>query len=156
MKNHDGDVKSFTHLKRAWYADANLRGSDIVDEVNFGFYSPDGGTSGELIMRWHDLNAPGAPYARLEVFEDSFHALAQVPDVIQSLGEEDEKRIQPPQFCALLERCGFVDRTETERPGGAPDMSWRDLAISALRESRSGSTEARAVAIANLSKMKES
>lgn len=95
----------------------------------FGYYSPDGGTSGEMAMRWYDLNAlPGEldrlfglaptikpPTPRLEVHCDAWHALNTFGDVIAALAKHDGEDITPAQLCALLVSLGFTDRTEETR-----------------------------------------
>ncbi len=118
MKDHEGDFKGFIQLSRAWYGDACLSGrrEKIVDEVSFGFYSPGGGTSGEMLCCWYQLGN-GAPVPRLEAFDDAWHALSLMPDLIARLAEVDERSTTPAEFCRILTECGFVDRTEETEPG---------------------------------------
>lgn len=122
--NHDGDIKQYIILSEAWYGEANLRPQlrpDMkpylrkVDNVEFGFYAPDGGTSGEMGVNWYQLESDGSPVLCLEVFNDAWRALAQFKDVIDALAEVDGQDITPQQFCAILDRCGFVDATPRER-----------------------------------------
>jgi len=81
--------------------------------VSFGFYDPEGGTTGSMRVAWYPLdNRKGSPYAKLECFEDAFHALGQFTDVISKLAEVDGEHIQPTEFCQLLTECGFKDLTE--------------------------------------------
>lgn len=113
-KDHEGDIKQYALLSESIYA--HLEHADYVDEVMFGFYPPDGGTSGEMGMRWHDLSRAyilGDKHIvpRLEVFCDAWHALAQFKDVIDALAEVDDQDITPKEFCQILDRCGFVDAT---------------------------------------------
>ncbi len=115
-KDHTGNIKQYVLLSEAWYASTSLNNDDRVDEVMFGFYCPDGGTSGEMGMRWHDLSRSYIPgdkciTPRLEVFSDAWHALAQFKDVIDAMAEVDDVDITPKQFCEILDRCGFVDVT---------------------------------------------
>jgi hypothetical protein len=117
-KNHEGDVRQYTHLEEAWYAKSSLEGRDFVDEVMFGFYSPDGGTSGEMGMRWINLGTKWrrgheVPHfaPQLQCFSDAWSALAQFKDVIDALAEVDGEDITPGQFCEILDRCGFIDAT---------------------------------------------
>ncbi|SRR5258708_25182089 len=110
MKDHDGDIKTYIHVAEAWYAKSNLETADYVDEVEFGFFSPDGGTSGEMGVCWYEgFGAKPAP--RLECYDDAWHALAQFKDVIDAMAEVDEQDITPKEFCQLLDHCGFVDGT---------------------------------------------
>lgn len=111
MKDHKGDIRSYIHVSRAWYASTALQCERYVDEVQFGFYSLDGGTSGEMGVRWYSLDQRLCP--RLECFDDAWHTLAQFKDVIDAMGEVDGANITPDAFCLLLEQRGFVDKTDT-------------------------------------------
>lgn len=111
---HEGHYKSFTQLSRAWYAEANLRHANFKDEITFGFYSPDGGTSGEMTVKWIPLSAKYIP--ELNIFSDAWSALSNFHDLIDKLGEHDDEDPTPEEFCNYLLECGFIDSTETERP----------------------------------------
>ena len=114
MKKHDGSVRGFYHLSKAWYGKGCLESSDILDEVMFGFYHKDGGTTGEMSMRWKELGGKEVP--KLEVFDDGWHALNEFKDVIQKLADVDNLNINPEQFCEILLDCGFENLTpEKER-----------------------------------------
>jgi hypothetical protein len=103
--SHGDDYRAFIHLSRAWYAQANLAGQKYVDEVWFT-----DGSGAELLVRWYALGG-GAPAPRLEVFDDSWAALARLSDVIVLLAEADGKNIPPDVFCRALVRAGFRDDT---------------------------------------------
>ena len=115
MADHTGDIRQFYYLNEAWYF---LPQKDCTAEVMFGFYSPDGGTSGEMAMRWHNIG--GSPTPRLEVFSDAWSALGRFGDVVTALAQVDGRDITPHEFCALLTRCGFQDRTERRQPNNPP------------------------------------
>lgn len=117
MKDHECDLRQYIHMTEAWFHTSlgDSTSEKYLDEIMFGFYSPDGGTSGEMGMRWYDLGSHGLT-PRLEVFGDAWHALAQFKDVIDALAKLDETNITPKEFCALLEKCGFTDRTERKCP----------------------------------------
>jgi hypothetical protein len=120
-KSDEGCTRGFSHLSRAWYANANLktfpRKDDFVDEVNLGMYDEtDGGTTGEMSMRWYKIREDAPPYARLEVFNDGWRVLASWPDVVARLGTLDDQDITPLEFCAVLVELGFKDRTQKEHP----------------------------------------
>lgn len=121
-KDHEGDIRQYIHLEEAWYAKSTLANADYVDDVMFGFYSPSGGTSGEMGVRWYVLGTKWkqlpsgyqqVPHIapKLEVFSDAWHTLAQLKDVIDKLAEVDGEDITPGAFCQLLESCGFIDNT---------------------------------------------
>lgn len=113
----------FTHLSRAWYGPANLpalRKDGVVDQVGFGLYFADGGSSGEMCMSWHWLVGDEAGVARLEAFADSFALLGR-PEFKRLLArlakapKADAERMTPAAFCALLKECGFEDATPFKR-----------------------------------------
>lgn len=110
---HEGTIRAYYHLKEAWYAEANLKDRDFVDEVMFGFYHPDGGTSGEIAMRWIDLGSYIAP--QIQCFNDAWHALGECKDVIDELAKVDDINISSERFCLILQACGFVDMTPREQ-----------------------------------------
>ena len=115
MSNHFECKRRFYHLSRAWYGDANLRGSDIIDEILFGFYHPDGGTTGEMSIKWIDLSGKATPM--LVCFDDGWDALNEMIDIIPALAKFDGLDPTPESICELLLLCGFEDATPIERPG---------------------------------------
>lgn len=117
MKDHKGDFRGYTHLKRAWYGKTCLASfkEGTLDEVTFGFYSRGGGTSGEMSMRWVELNREQTP--QLIVWNDAWHTLWEFRNVIKALAEVDDQHITPEQFCDILNRCGFKDLTEVKERG---------------------------------------
>jgi hypothetical protein len=119
MRDHEGDFRGFYHLSEAWYGPSNLVNSKYTDEVNFGFFCPDGGTSGEMAMRWQELGGKDVP--ELTCFSDAWNTLASFPDLIAAMGELDDTDPTPKQFCALLMQLGFKDLTPRENPYGNTD-----------------------------------
>ena len=96
---HEGD-------RREYYISALFTAPDATDEIYFGLYSPDGGTSGEMCMRWYQLGAENAP--RLEAYDDAWSALATMPDLIAELAKRDNWNITPAAFCEILIELGFT------------------------------------------------
>ncbi len=122
MKDHEGDLKQYILTSETYYHWARDKGE--VDEVMFGFYSPEGGTSGEMAVRWHQLENGKPPVPRLECFNDGWHALYQFQNVLAAMAEVDREDITPYEFCALLEHCGFIDKTERVNPNKIdPEMT---------------------------------
>ena len=113
MKDHSGCERAFIWSSRAWYAESIGKN----DEIMFGMYSREGGTTGEMGMRWRDLGGK-KKVPRLEVFDDAWHVLSIFPDLIQALGEHDNKNIAPQEFVEILKSCSFSDFTEYERGTG--------------------------------------
>jgi hypothetical protein len=121
-KNHEGTLKQYILGSEAWYNKEPLKVGREVDDVAFGYYYPNGGTSGEMGMRWYNLGTKWdgneqvpliAP--RLECYNDAWDALFRFQDVLQAMAEIDNIDITPKQFCQILENCGFVDATPRER-----------------------------------------
>ena len=117
MKDHGGDIRGFYWLRQSWYAEANLRKADFVDEIMFGLFNPDGGTSGEMCMKWYDLSSYG-PAPRLEVFHDAWDTLWIFRDVLEALAKLGSARIEPQGFAELLTAHGFADLTRREQEYG--------------------------------------
>ena len=115
--DHEGDVRGFYHLSEAWYGPANLIGSKYTDEVNFGFFCPEGGTSGEMSLKWDNIGGC------LHVWHDAWETLFQFSDVVAALAEYDGENITPKTFCVLLSKLGFKDLTPRLSPYGNPDTS---------------------------------
>lgn len=84
-----------------------------MDEINIGFYHPDGGTTGEFQITWSELAGNIVP--RLEVFDDGWHALFQFNDMLEQMAKVDGENIKPGDFCKLLVALGIEDMTKPER-----------------------------------------
>ncbi|WP_321885785.1 hypothetical protein [Burkholderia cenocepacia] len=117
MNPEELSSRYFVHLKRAWYAEVTLREMPFADEVSFGTGPVSGaGTYGEMAVRWYRLDRVLAP--RLEVFDDGWRLLADFGDILEAMARVRTGRnmaIAPAAFCALLEGCGFFDRTPVDR-----------------------------------------
>lgn len=105
--------RGFYHLSKAWYNKVALEKAKYKDEVLFGIYCDEGGTDGEMSVRWYDLANKSTP--KLECFDDAWLVLSQLKDVIDEMAKVDSQDINPEEFCRLLLRCGFEDLTPTER-----------------------------------------
>ena len=46
---------NFIQLSRAWYGQAHLQDNEYADDVMFGYYDSEGGSHGEISMRWYSL-----------------------------------------------------------------------------------------------------
>lgn len=114
MKDHSECKRKFIQLSKAWYADANLRGSDIVDEIMVGFYHPGGGTTGEFAIRWTVLGGSSTPM--ICSFEDSWSALWEFRDLLEKLSELDGDNPSPDEIAELLSSLGIENDTPTNSP----------------------------------------
>lgn len=119
MKDFTGFEKQFTVLSQSYYADTRMsvkERAEGFDEIVLGYYAPEGGTIGELCIRWRPLEANKPPAPRLEAFDDSWHALASFKDVLDALAELDDTRPSVKEVVSVLLKCGFTDATQRESP----------------------------------------
>lgn len=125
MNNKHKDCKrQFTHLSRAWYGRVNLDNrSETVDEINIGFYHPEGSTTGEFYIRWYSLGNSNVPC--LECYDDGWDALWNFKDMLEKLAEIDGTDITPLEMCELLVSLGIEDATEETDPSGTHDSHCR-------------------------------
>jgi hypothetical protein len=107
-------TRGFVQLSKAYYGANLLRDFQIKDEVTFGFFSPEGGTTGEMTVAWKSLCGKIVP--ELTIFSDAWSALSNFHDLIDLLGQHDNEDPSPGKFCKYLLQCGFVDMTQTTEP----------------------------------------
>ena len=119
MKDHNGDFLGFYHSAESWHWPAS-RTRDERDSVNFGFYAPEGGTSGEMVMLWSELGGKLVPCLR--VYDDAWSTLAHLSELVMAMGEIDDQNVSPAAFCAMLLDFGFKDLTQRVRSGDEPRM----------------------------------
>lgn len=118
MANTDGK-RAYVRSNKVYYAHI-LKPDDV--SVSVGIYHPDGGTSGEFTIRWHDLRRANL-CARLEAFEDSWNVLhLHFQDLLAKMAEAGSREIQESEFCKLLDSLGIVDITEYEQGKPANDL----------------------------------
>jgi hypothetical protein len=123
MKTHDGCIRGFYHWSESWYSKTNPPERDKVDEIMIGMYHPDGGTTGEFGVRWTMVG--GHPVPRLEVFDDSWHALQQFGDLLAWMATIDSENVSPRAFAARLRALGVKDLTTRIRPPHtAAEIEW--------------------------------
>jgi len=97
MKDHTGDIKQY-------YCSPDYDPITIM----IGFYSPGGGTSGEFAIRWRDIGL-AAPVPRLEVYDDGWSALANMPELIAALAEIDGQNATVDKIVELLKSLGYEE-----------------------------------------------
>ena len=109
---HHTASKGFTSCHAPGMRPANLR-DPALDEITFGWYVPDDGTTGEMQMRWEHL--AGAIVPHLIVFDDAWHALATFTDVHSGHGRARVGTISHPlSFVRCCKHHGFTDLTKVE------------------------------------------
>lgn len=114
MNKHKDMIRGFYHHNESYYAGVLPVIGGGVDQVMFGYYKPEGGSSGEMSMQWERLGGKVVP--QLRCYDDAWDALSRFGDLIRRLADFDEKNISPSEFCNILKECGFQDLTHRERP----------------------------------------
>ena len=116
MKDHSYSKRQFIQLSRSWYADAILKNKpeDFVDDITVGFYTNDGGTTGEFTFEW--LKFGHKVFVKLVAYDDSWSALYQFSDLLEAMAEIDDENISPKDFCKLLISLGIEDNTKEKSP----------------------------------------
>lgn len=124
MSGGNGSAQwAYTQYSRSWYGRQMCAGG-VVDEVTFGLYED--GCIGEMSMQWKTLGRETVP--KLGMFSDCWHLLGcdAVRRVLDELSRQGQN-LSPSEFCRLLDRCGFVDQTETEPPISMRDAPFADV-----------------------------
>lgn len=109
------DVKEVLHnyqISKAWYGALNLELSDIIDEINIGFYHPEGETTGEFSIRWEQLNGNIVP--KLVAFDDGWNALNNFRDLLDEMAKVDDENITPDEMNKILVSLGIEDMTQVD------------------------------------------
>ena len=104
-------IRGFHWANKAWYAEANKIKNGLI---NFGIYTSEGGTTGEMSVTWEEIGRKLVPC--LWAFDDSWAVLAEFKDVLKELGKVDDKNITDTEFVEILLRCGFTDLTRYKCP----------------------------------------
>lgn len=109
MKDLTGYRREFSWTGKAYYRDHVIK-EDVVDEVCFGLYnSKGGGTIGEMLMIWKDLQDKVVP--RLHVYDDAWFSMSSFDDLWRELAKHDNENITPQDFVDILKSCAFKDNT---------------------------------------------
>ena len=103
--NHSGCFKGFYQLSKLRKSGTR---DDASDEIIIGFYHPEGGTSGEFSVVWTKVGGKYAPLLR--VYDDAWHALSSMPELIVAMADSSDKNITPDAFAKMLIDLGFKDR----------------------------------------------
>jgi hypothetical protein len=112
-EKHKGDVRGFVQTSKAWYAKTSLTSPNIAESIMIGFYSPEGGTSGEFEVVWERLCSKFTP--RLKAFDDGWSALFGFGDLLEAMAGIDGQDVSPDEFVVILESLSIENMTETER-----------------------------------------
>lgn len=107
-RDHSGCIRGFHQNSRAWYG-CSVKDGDI-DRFSIGLYHPEGGTTGEMTVKFMPLLGKVVP--RLHCFDDGWSALSTFTDLIERMGAADDQNITPDDFRKMLLECGFTDLTK--------------------------------------------
>src|SRR6266481_5012988 len=110
MKDFSDCYKAYTVTSEAPYAKISLYAKDCVEDIAFGYYYYEGGTSSEMSITWEIQGDRPVPYFKCH--NGAFAALATFEKVIEAMAEFDDRCMTPGQFREILDRRGFVDETD--------------------------------------------
>ena len=106
--------KGFYWTSRAYYAKALPRLDEKYDdEIMIGRLSEHDGCEYEFAIRWVALGGKSVPY--LEMFQDAFLAINDMPELMQALAALHETYPQPQEIFDLLIGLGYKDFTKYKR-----------------------------------------
>ena len=108
--------KGFYWLSRAWYAEVIGKNEDEEDDIVFGLYDEEGGTTGEVNVVWVRIRDYKRPVPKLVAYDDGWEVLFSFSELIQKMRKYDSKSMSPGKFVNLLKECGFKDLTVYENP----------------------------------------
>lgn len=109
---------SYVVHHEAWYAAAAdaATGDGRREELQISRDHKGGGAAWEFTAERVDLG--GRQLVRLKIFEDAFDAFGDAADFFAALRSERPSRLS--EVRSLLDRMGFVDRTERQEPRRNP------------------------------------
>lgn len=111
MRDHTGHKRQYSQLSRAWYSTPeSLKERGITERFMIGFYSTEGGTSGEFQVRWEMLGNKLTP--KLCAYDDSWSALYHFNDLQEEMSKVDDQDITSQRFRAILDGLGIEDITQ--------------------------------------------
>lgn len=132
---------AYTVWHEAWYADATR---DATEHPNLmvaaSAKGSGGGVAWEFQIDGYELG--GKPCTCVEMFDDAYAALAQIPEFFTALTERQPGTIE--EIRAILDGLGAVDETERVSPyTGRPAASPATYSLAEIREGRGWPKEAR-------------
>jgi len=108
MRDHSGCKRAYVRHSKAWYAKTYEEVS-----ISIGMYHPYGGTSGEFMIVWDQIDRYAIP--QLRAYDDSWSALLKFNDLLEKMGEIDDKNVSESEFCMILNELNIIDITDYER-----------------------------------------
>lgn len=115
----DDSYRTYYRTDRAFYAESAMARREYTAEIMISQACPDGGTYGEYAFRFGTFASSGRKWMRLEVFEDGLRTLVNHADLLVALAQMTATNGEPPdppspeEIETVLQRLGFVDRTQT-------------------------------------------
>ena len=106
-------VLGFYQASKSFYFPSIPNPTEYIDDIMIGIYHYRGGTDGELAIEWTFLS--GKPVACLKIYDDGWHLLTLVPDLIEFLGNNvsslSDKSITSDEMARKLTLMGYRDLT---------------------------------------------
>jgi hypothetical protein len=113
-------MRTYYRTDRSWYADSAMANREYTAEIMISQAADDDqGTYGEYAIRFGTFSTVKRRWMRLEVFDDGLRTLVNHADLLIALAQmtkpgDDETIVPTPEEIeAVLQRLGFIDRTQT-------------------------------------------
>lgn len=125
LRDHKGDIAGFLIATQSWYHRPENFTKDQIEEITVGFYSPEGGTSGEFHFAWVSLGQNDVA-VQLRAFDDGWSSLVNMPELLQFMMEHDGEHARgphmtPEEFVEGLKNIGLVDMTKRNYEDSYPN-----------------------------------
>lgn len=109
MNKHKDTERGFHWSSKAWYAKA----AECENRISVGMYAKEGGTTGELQVRWYEQGRNMVP--SIEIFDDAWPLFSEFADLFKMLSNADESMTEQ-HFVDMLLAHGFKDMTAYKSP----------------------------------------
>jgi hypothetical protein len=113
--------KRFVIYGQSWYAGAQKH--DWVDEIDIQIEMEKGeeqeGRMYEMVIQWHNMHFQPKPIPQLQIFDESWGAMAIEPALFMQLGKLMQEKRSPAtveDIVSILTKMGFADETNRENP----------------------------------------
>lgn len=122
--------RTYIVASRAWYAETTLRARDVTEQISVSYRK--GKHSWEIIIRLYSLTPSRSAFC-IEMFEDTWAAFADVPDLFRALADRGED-VDVGEIEATLTELGFKDATPETNPEDSPPLPMHHCSRCGLTE----------------------